>query len=84
MAIALGIWGRVSLPSYVSRWNRKRGPPEPGKPVTLVLTDVEGSTELWEWQHEVTGPLWTIDELRHVSGTSILLLSVPRSKILGS
>ena len=56
VAIALGIWVRVSLPSYVSRWNRKRGPPEPGKPITLVLTDVEGSTELWEWQHEVTGP----------------------------
>ena len=57
VAVALGIWVRVSLPSYVSRWNRKRGPPEPGKPVTLVLTDVEGSTELWEWQHEVTGPV---------------------------
>ena len=57
VAAALGIWVRVSLPSYVSQWNRKRGPPEPGKPVTLVLTDVEGSTELWEWQHEVTGPL---------------------------
>ena len=56
VAVALGIWVRVSLPSYVSRWNRRRGPPEPGKPVTLVLTDVEGSTELWEWQHEVTGP----------------------------
>ena len=56
VAVALGIWVRVSLPSYVSRWNRKRGPPEPGKQVTLVLTDVEGSTELWEWQHEVIGP----------------------------
>ena len=25
-----------------------------GKPVTLVLTDVEGSTALWEWNHAAT------------------------------
>lgn len=23
-----------------------------GQPLTLVMTDVEGSTELWEWNHE--------------------------------
>ena len=34
----------------------KRKPPglELGKDVTLVLTDVEGSTELWEWDADVT------------------------------
>lgn len=23
-----------------------------GQPMTVVMTDVEGSTELWEWDHE--------------------------------
>jgi class 3 adenylate cyclase len=34
----------------------KKQPPgkaHPGKAITLVLTDVEGSTELWEWDTEV-------------------------------
>lgn len=34
----------------------KKKPPgagKPGKSVTLVLTDVEGSTELWEWDTDV-------------------------------
>ncbi|KAL3159976.1 hypothetical protein ABBQ38_010364 [Trebouxia sp. C0009 RCD-2024] len=43
----------MSLPKYVGRWNRKKGPPESGHMVTLVLTDVEGSTELWEAFQEV-------------------------------
>ncbi|GAX75844.1 hypothetical protein CEUSTIGMA_g3287.t1 [Chlamydomonas eustigma] len=29
------------------------GSAQPGKAVTLVLTDVEGSTELWEWDTEI-------------------------------
>ena len=57
MAVAVPIivlWTRMSLPKYVSRWNRKKGPPDSGHMVTLVLTDVEGSTELWEAFQEVT------------------------------
>ena len=57
MAVAVPIivlWTRMSLPKYVGRWNRKKGPPESGHMVTLVLTDVEGSTELWEAFQEVT------------------------------
>ena len=56
MAVAVPIivlWTRMSLPKYVGRWNRKKGPPESGQTVTLVLTDVEGSTELWEAFQEV-------------------------------
>ena len=56
MAVAVPIivlWTRMSLPKYVGRWNRKKGPPEAGHTVTLVLTDVEGSTELWEAFQEV-------------------------------
>ena len=56
MAVAVPIivlWTRMSLPKYVGRWNRKKGPPESGHTVTLVLTDVEGSTELWEAFQEV-------------------------------
>ena len=49
------LWTRLSLPKYVGRWNRKKGPPESGHLVTLVLTDVEGSTELWEAFQEVRG-----------------------------
>lgn len=47
------LWTRMSLPKYVGRWNRKKGPPEAGHVVTLVLTDIEGSTELWEAFQEV-------------------------------
>ncbi|DBA82772.1 TPA: hypothetical protein ACH3X1_007000 [Trebouxia sp. C0004] len=47
------LWTRMSLPKYVGRWNRKKGPPESGQTVSLVLTDVEGSTELWEAFQEV-------------------------------
>lgn len=47
------LWTRMSLPKYVGRWNRKKGPPEAGHIVTLVLTDIEGSTELWEAFQEV-------------------------------
>lgn len=57
MAVAVPIivlWTRMSLPKYVGRWNRKKGPPESGHMVTLVLTDVEGSTELWEAFQEVS------------------------------
>ena len=57
MAVAVPIivlWTRMSLPKYVGRWNRKKGPPEAGHTVTLVLTDVEGSTELWEAFQEVS------------------------------
>ena len=57
MAVAVPIivlWTRMSLPKYVGRWNRKKGPPDSGHMVTLVLTDVEGSTELWEAFQEVT------------------------------
>ncbi|KAA6420956.1 MAG: adenylate cyclase [Trebouxia sp. A1-2] len=56
MAVAVPIivlWTRMSLPKYVGRWNRKKGPPESGQTVSLVLTDVEGSTELWEAFQEV-------------------------------
>ncbi|KAK9805610.1 hypothetical protein WJX72_007771 [[Myrmecia] bisecta] len=51
-AVAL-MWMRKSLPRLTRHWNRNHGPPEVGKPVTLVLTDVEGSTELWEQNHQV-------------------------------
>ena len=57
MAVAVPIivlWTRMSLPKYVGRWNRKKGPPESGQTVSLVLTDVEGSTELWEAFQEVS------------------------------
>ncbi|KAK9791857.1 hypothetical protein WJX73_005571 [Symbiochloris irregularis] len=36
------------LPAAVAA-NKAKGPPVDGKPATLVLTDVEASTELWEW-----------------------------------
>lgn len=31
----------------------KSAAPEVGQPVTLVLTDIKGSTELWEWDTEL-------------------------------
>ena len=29
----------------------------PGEPMALVCTDVEGSTELWEWDNEAMLPV---------------------------
>lgn len=29
-----------------------------GQSMTLVVTDVEGSTELWEWDNEVMMQVW--------------------------
>ncbi len=52
-ACIAAVWMRNSLPLLVRSWAQRRGPPELGKPLTLVLTDVEGSTELWEWNHQV-------------------------------
>ncbi|KAK9818038.1 hypothetical protein WJX72_006076 [[Myrmecia] bisecta] len=43
---------RTQLAAYLGTVAKKRGPPGAGKKVTLVATDVEGSTELWEWNHE--------------------------------
>lgn len=31
----------------------KSAPPDLGQQVTLVLTDIKGSTELWEWDTEL-------------------------------
>ena len=49
---------RFGLVHALAQWRvnaAKRKPPgrEEGKEVTLVLTDVEGSTELWEWDADV-------------------------------
>jgi hypothetical protein len=49
---------RFGLVHALAQWRvnaAKRRPPgqEQGKEVTLVLTDVEGSTELWEWDADV-------------------------------
>ena len=48
------VWMRNSLPMFLRSRAKNLGPPELGKPVTLVLSDVEGSTELWEWNPRVS------------------------------
>lgn len=53
LAVLAVVGVRHSLPSYVLGLTAKRGPPEQGGKITLVLTDVEGSTELWEWNNKV-------------------------------
>ena len=40
----------------------KRRPPGPGQDVTLVLTDVQGSTELWEWDTEVAAEAFALHD----------------------
>jgi hypothetical protein len=58
VAALLGLCG-VALMVMRSRSMRlgwaqhKRMPPALGQPVTLVLTDIEGSTEMWEWDTEI-------------------------------
>lgn len=47
---------RKGMLARIAAWRamtEKRAAPGPGKPVTLVLTDVQGSTELWEWDTEL-------------------------------
>ncbi|KAK9861409.1 hypothetical protein WJX84_009398 [Apatococcus fuscideae] len=42
-----------SLAAFSKKRAKIRGPPDHGKPLTLVATDIEGSTELWEWNPAV-------------------------------
>eukprot|EP00899_Mesostigma_viride_P013145 jgi/Mesvir1/21831/Mv04216-RA.1 len=37
----------------VEEFLRKRSPPQKGDVITAVITDIEGSTELWEWNPDV-------------------------------
>eukprot|EP00899_Mesostigma_viride_P013163 jgi/Mesvir1/21848/Mv04227-RA.3 len=39
--------------SDVVEFLRKRSPPQKGDVITAVITDIEGSTELWEWNPDV-------------------------------
>eukprot|EP00899_Mesostigma_viride_P013259 jgi/Mesvir1/21934/Mv16716-RA.2 len=39
--------------NVVEEFLRKRSPPRKGDAITAVITDIEGSTELWEWNPEV-------------------------------
>eukprot|EP00878_Enallax_costatus_P039632 GHUV01045493.1.p1 GENE.GHUV01045493.1~~GHUV01045493.1.p1 ORF type:complete len:293 (+),score=51.09 GHUV01045493.1:122-880(+) len=58
--VTLGVLLLVSVSAYaIVRYrsrsasdllaNKKRRPPQEGQPLTMVLTDVAGSTALWEW-----------------------------------
>ena len=60
------VWMRNSLPMFLRARAKILGPPELGKPLTLVLSDVEGSTELWEWNSQVS--LAAADVLSHAWG----------------
>ncbi|DBA75610.1 TPA: hypothetical protein ACH3X2_009160 [Trebouxia sp. C0005] len=50
---AVGRLRRGSFEKFVLRWVKRKGAPGTGADITLVSTDVEGSTELWEWDREV-------------------------------
>lgn len=79
MAVAVPIivlWTRMSLPKYVGRWNRKKGPPESGQTVTLVLTDVEGSTELWEAFQEVQDVLLHVTSMGAQSQHEVITVNI--------
>ncbi|KAK9862873.1 hypothetical protein WJX84_003462 [Apatococcus fuscideae] len=51
ICIFVCFWQR--LEAYAWKRAKSRGPPGDGKSVTLVATDIEGSTELWEWNSAV-------------------------------
>eukprot|EP00891_Asterochloris_glomerata_P005056 jgi/Astpho2/5056/fgenesh1_pg.00071_%23_35_t len=44
---------RKRLSGYARNWAKTNKPPGAGQMATLVATDVEGSTMLWEWNHAV-------------------------------
>ena len=56
VAVVLGMYfGLFRKKSERARFlqRKKRGPPEEGESLVVVATDVEGSTELWEWDGDV-------------------------------
>ena len=63
------VWMRNSLPMFLRARAKILGPPELGKPLTLVLSDVEGSTELWEWNSQVSLAAAQVAVLSHAWGT---------------
>ncbi|KAL3145789.1 hypothetical protein ABBQ38_015166 [Trebouxia sp. C0009 RCD-2024] len=66
---ALGRLRRGSYEKYVMRWVKRKGAPGTGVDITLVSTDVEGSTELWEWDREIMDK--AIDVHDHVIRTQL-------------
>ncbi|DBA80596.1 TPA: hypothetical protein ACH3X1_007856 [Trebouxia sp. C0004] len=69
--VVLDAVGRLRRGSYefVLRWVKRKGAPGTGADITLVSTDVEGSTELWEWDREVMDQ--AIDVHDHVIRTQL-------------
>ena len=59
---ALGVLGLMSLVVFIFfrrelarmriNYVKRRGPPREGEPLVIVATDVQGSTELWEWNSQ--------------------------------
>ncbi|DBB15937.1 TPA: hypothetical protein ACH3X3_003311 [Trebouxia sp. C0006] len=66
---AVGRLRRGSYKKFVLRWIKHKGAPGTGADITLVSTDVEGSTELWEWDREVMDQ--AIDVHDHVIRTQL-------------
>ncbi|DBB03723.1 TPA: hypothetical protein ACH3X3_011034 [Trebouxia sp. C0006] len=66
---AVGRLRRGSYEKFVLRWIKRKGAPGTGADITLVSTDVEGSTELWEWDREVMDQ--AIDVHDHVIRTQL-------------
>lgn len=44
---------RITLARVQMNLKKRKGPPGADQEITTVLTDVEGSTELWEWNTEI-------------------------------
>ena len=49
LLIVIFIFFRRDLAMMRLNYRKRRGPPREGEPLVVVATDVQGSTELWEW-----------------------------------
>lgn len=49
LLIVVFIFFRRDLAMMRLNYRKRRGPPREGEPLVVVATDVQGSTELWEW-----------------------------------
>eukprot|EP00899_Mesostigma_viride_P013151 jgi/Mesvir1/21837/Mv04220-RA.1 len=47
------LWFRKGKGHGSEEFLQKRNPPQKGDVITVVITDIEGSTELWEWNPDV-------------------------------
>ena len=63
MLLIVFIFFRRELARMRINYVKRRGPPREGEPLVIVATDVQGSTELWEWNSQAMAQATNIHDV---------------------